>query len=62
MIKTHKQRLYDELNALVDKHPNMKVSDFIFTLEAFTHGLFRALPPPKKGRKCLERTHSYRLA
>lgn len=62
MAKTHKQRVYDELNVIVDKHPNMRVSDLITTLESFAEGLFRALPPPKEGRKCVERTARYRLA
>ena len=62
MSKNYKQRVYDDLNTLVDKYPRMKVSDMIFTLEAFSNGLWHALPKPKKGRKVIERTARYRLA
>lgn len=62
MAKTYKQKIYDDLSELVDKYPNAKVSDVIFTLEAFAEGLFHALPEPKKGRKVIERTARYRLA
>lgn len=62
MAKTYKQKIYDDLNKLVDKYPRAKVSDMLFVLEAFSHGLWRSLPEPKKGRKCIERTSRYRLA
>lgn len=62
MAKTHKQRMFDELNDMLDRHPNAKVSDVIWVLEAFVEGLWRALPTPKKGRKVLERTKRFRLA
>ena len=62
MAKTYKQKLYDDLNKLVDKYPGAKVSDVLWALEAFGEGLWRALPSPKKGRKCIERTKRYRLA
>lgn len=62
MAKTYKQKIYDDLNTLVDLYPNAKASDMIWALEAFAEGIWRALPPPKKGRKCIERTKRYRLA
>lgn len=62
MAKTHKQRMYDELNVLMDGHPNMMVSDVLFVLETFGESLWRALPEPKKGRKVIERRSRYRLA
>lgn len=62
MAKTYKQKLYDELNALLDKYPNARVSDVIMVLEAFSEGLWRALPAPKEGRRVVERTKRYRLA
>lgn len=61
MAKTYKQRIYDDLDKLVDKYPNAKVSDVLVALEAFGNGLWHALPPPKKGRKVIERTARYRL-
>lgn len=61
MAKTYKQRVYDDLNALIDKYPRMKASDMIHTLEDFAGGIFHALPEPKAGRKCIERTSRYRL-
>ena len=62
MAKTYKQKLYDDLNALVDKYPEAKVSDVLWALEAVGEGLWRALPARKEGRKCVERTKRYRLA
>lgn len=63
MAKNYKQRIYDDLNKLVDKYPNAKVSDVIFSLEAFANGLWHALPQPRdKKQKCIERTSRYRLA
>jgi hypothetical protein len=34
----------------------------IFALEAMAEGIWRALPPPKKGRRVIERTKKYRVA
>lgn len=62
MAKTYKQKIYDDLNALLDKYPGAKVSDVLWVLESFAEGLWRALPAPKKGRKVVERTKRYRLA
>ena len=45
MAKTYKQRIYDDLDKLVDKYPNAKVSDVLVA----------------KGRKVIERTARYRL-
>ena len=62
MAKNYKQRIYDDLDKLVDKYPRAKASDMIFALEAFASSLWRALPAPKKNKKCIERTERYRLA
>ncbi len=61
MAKTTKQKLFDDLNVLIDKYPNAKVSDVIIVLESFTEALWHALPAPKKGRKVIERTARYRM-
>jgi hypothetical protein len=65
MAKNQKQRLYDDMNDLVDKYPNMWAGDFIVTVDAFTRAMFRTLPPVKKGGRTVmlkHRTHQYRLA
>jgi hypothetical protein len=64
MAKTQKQKLYDDLSALLARYPNMWVGDFIDTLDAFGRAMFRALPGPKKGRRLVKlqhRTKTYRL-
>lgn len=61
MARTYKQKLYADLDKLVEKYPRAKVSDLIWALEAVAACLWRALPSPKKGRKCIERTKRYRL-
>ena len=61
MAKTYKQKIYADLDELVEKYNNAKVSDMIWALESMVEGLWRALPPPKEGRKCVERTKRYRL-
>lgn len=62
MAKTYKQRIFYELDCLLEKYPNAKVSDVIWVLEAMQESLWRALPAPKKGRKVVERRTRYRLA
>jgi len=62
VAKTYKQRMFDDLNKLLDKYPKAKVSDTIWALEAMAEALWRALPSPKKGRKVVERTKRYRVA
>lgn len=66
MAKNQKQRLYDDLNDLVDKYPRMYASDFIATLDGFQNGLWHSLPVikgrPKKNQRVVERRSSYRLA
>lgn len=62
MAQTYKQRIFKDVEAILDKYPRAKVSDVIFALEAVAEGLWRALPAPKKGRKVLERTKRYRIA
>lgn len=61
-MKTYKQRIYDDLDALVEKYPKAKASDMIWALEAMAESIWRALPPPKKGHRVVERTKRYRLA
>ena len=61
MAKTYKQRIYDDLDKMLEQYPNAKVSDVIWVLEAMTEGLWRALPEPKQGRKVIERQKRYRL-
>jgi hypothetical protein len=58
---TYKQRIFADLNKLVDKYPRAKASDMIFALEAMAEGIWRALPAPKKGRRVIERTKKYRV-
>lgn len=66
MAKTQKQKLYDDLNALVEKYPNMMAGDFIVTTEGFLQAMYRCLPGKSKTTKrkvlCSKRTHTYRLA
>ena len=62
MAKTYKQKIFDDLDRILEKYPSAKVSDMIWALEATAEVLWRALPPPKKGRKVKERTKRYRVA
>ena len=62
MAKTYKQQIYSHLDDLMDMYPNAKVSDVIWALEAMAESLWRALPPPKKGHKVVERQKRYRVA
>lgn len=62
MAKTYKQRIYDELDQMLERYPNAKVSDTIWALESMAESLWRALPAPKKGRKVVERQKRYRIA
>ena len=62
MAKTYKQRIFDDIEALLDKYPNAKVSDTIWALENAAECLWRALPAPKKGRRVIDRTKRYRVA
>jgi len=34
MAKTYKQKIYDELNGILERYPNARVSDVIWALEA----------------------------
>ena len=56
----YKQKIFADLNALLDKYPGARVSDVLWVLEATAESLWRALPPPKKGRKAIERQQRYR--
>ena len=62
MAKTYKQKIYDELDQILERYPNAHVSDVIWALEAMTESLWRALPAPKKGRRVVERQKRYRVA
>jgi hypothetical protein len=62
MAQTYKQRIFAELDKLLDKYPGAKVSDVIWALEATAESLWRALPLPKAGRRIVERTKRYRVA
>lgn len=61
MSKTYKQRIYADLNAVVNKYPHAKASDTILALAAMAESICRALPPPKKGRRVITRTKKYRM-
>lgn len=55
-MATYKQCIYDDLDKMVDKYAKAKASDMIWALEAMAESIWRALPPPKKGRRVIERT------
>lgn len=59
---TYKQKMFGDLDKMLEKYPNAKVSDVIWALEAMAEALWRALPAPKKGRKVIERQRRYRVA
>ena len=65
MAKNQKQKLHDDLNALLDKYPNMLASDALLTVQSWMDGVWRALPKPGKGRGkrvlIRERRCNYRL-
>ena len=65
MAKTQKQKLYDDLNVLVDKYPNMRAFVLMLTMQSFMNGVWHAMPRVKKGdrRKQLirDRRCRYRL-
>ena len=58
---TYKQRIFADLDKILDKYPGAKVSDTIWALEAMAEALWLALPQPRKGRKVVERTKRYRV-
>lgn len=62
MAKTYKQRIFDDIEKLVDKYPGARASDMIWALEAMAEAIWRALPPPKNGCRVIERTKKYRIA
>ena len=57
----YKQKIFADLDALLDKYPRAKVSDALWALDAVAETLWRALPPPKKGRRVIERQQRYRV-
>lgn len=48
MAKTNSQKFYDDLEALIDKYPNMRVSQVMVTTQAWMNGLWHRLPPAGK--------------
>ena len=61
MPRTYKQKMYADIDKMLDKYPRAKVSDVIWVLEAAAETLWRALPLPKHGCKVVERTKRYRI-
>ena len=65
MAKNQKQKLFDDLNGLVDKYPNMWAGDFLNILDMFGRAMFRTLPKATgKSRHTValrHRTQTYRL-
>ena len=61
MANSYKQRIFADLDHLLDDYPNAKVSDTIWALEAMAEALWRMLPAPKKGRRMIERSKRYRV-
>jgi hypothetical protein len=66
MAKNQKQQLYDDLNVLLDKYPNMRAGDFMITTQSFLGGMWRSLPKATTGQKrkvckLYERYKIYRL-
>ena len=64
-MATYKQKIFRDIDAILDNYPTAKVSDVIWALEAATEALWRALPAPgatKGGRKIVERQKRYRVA
>ena len=64
MAKSLKQKLYDDLNALVEKYPNMRAGVFMDTLDQFGRAMFRCLPASQEGKPSVtlkHRTKTYRL-
>jgi hypothetical protein len=60
---TYKQKIFLDIDKMLEKYPRAKVSDVIWALEASAEALWRALPPAKKGsRRVVERTKRYRVA
>jgi hypothetical protein len=62
MAKTQTQQLYDDLNELIDRYPNMRASRFMLTMQAFMNGVWHAMPRVKPGdrRKQLIRDRKFR--
>ena len=68
MSQSYRKQIFADLDKVLDKYPNAKVSDVIFALESTAKCLWRGLPistPNKIGankQKIVERTKRYRLA
>ena len=62
MAKTYKQKIFADLDKLIDKYPQAKVSDLVWALGSFTEAVWRA-HPDKNGQRRLEKGEKrYRLA
>jgi hypothetical protein len=60
---TYKQKIFLDIDKMLEKYPRAKVSDVIWALEASAEALWRALPLVKRGsRRVVERTKRYRVA
>ena len=62
-MASYKQKIYDDLDQILEKYPNAHVSDVIWALEATAEALWRALPMNgnRAGQKVVERTKRYRV-
>ena len=61
MAKTYKQKIFADLDKLIDKYPQAKVSDLVWALGSFTEAVWRA-HPDKNGQRRLEKGEKrYRL-
>ena len=62
MAKSYKQKIFADLDKLIDKYPRAKVSDLVWALGSFTEAVWRA-HPDKNGQRRLEKGEKrYRLA
>jgi hypothetical protein len=48
MAKTNSQKWYDDLEALIDKYPHMKVSQVMVTTQQWMDAVWRRLEPAGK--------------
>ena len=63
MAKSYKQKIFADLDQLIDKYPQAKVSDLVWALGAFTEAVWRAHHHDKNGQRRLEKGEKrYRLA
>lgn len=68
MAKNQRQKLYDDLNYLLDQYPRMEAAAAIKLVEDWLHGVQRSVRAHKHDPKLKrrptpgDRTHTYRLA